>query len=73
MYRCTGIEHKKKYAIKRVKERPSRDCLTWGSIPHADTKPRHYCRCQEVLDDRSLIQLCHILINTNEVVPSQPT
>jgi hypothetical protein len=28
---------------------------TWGSIPYTDTKPRHYCRCQEVLADRSLI------------------
>ena len=28
---------------QRVKERPSRDCSTWGSISHADTKPRHYC------------------------------
>ena len=27
---------------QRLKERPSRDCPTWGSIPHADTKPRHY-------------------------------
>jgi hypothetical protein len=29
---------------QRLKERPSRDCLTWESIPHADTKPRYYCR-----------------------------
>jgi hypothetical protein len=36
-------------------ERPSRDCLTWGSIPYADTKPRLYCGCQEELADRSLI------------------
>jgi hypothetical protein len=32
-----------------------RDCPTWGSIPYTDTKPRHYCGCQEVLADRSLI------------------
>jgi hypothetical protein len=28
---------------QRLKERPSRDCPTWGYIPSADTKPRHYC------------------------------
>ena len=28
---------------------------TWGSIPHADTKPRHYYGCQEVLADSSMI------------------
>jgi len=27
----------------------------WGSIPYTDTKHRHYCRCHEVLADRSLI------------------
>jgi len=26
-----------------------------GSIPYTDTKPRHYCGCQEVLADRNLI------------------
>ena len=55
---------------QRLKERPSRDCPTWGSIPHADTKPRHYCRCQEVLAHSSLIQLppkrlYQILTNTD--------
>jgi hypothetical protein len=42
---------------QRLKEKPSRDCPTWGSIPHADTKPRHYCGCQEALGllDRSWI------------------
>ena len=29
--------------------------LTWASIVFTDTKPRHYCGCQEVLADRSLI------------------
>jgi hypothetical protein len=29
----------------------------WEIIPYADTKPRHYCDCQEVLADRTLIQL----------------
>jgi hypothetical protein len=32
-----------------------RRLLYWGSIPHADIKPRHYCGCQEVLADKSLI------------------
>jgi hypothetical protein len=40
---------------QRLKQRPSRHCPTWISIPHTDTKPRHYCRCQEVLGDKSLI------------------
>jgi hypothetical protein len=38
-----------------LKERPSRDCPTWGSIPCTDSKPRYYCVCQEVLSDKSLI------------------
>jgi hypothetical protein len=33
---------------QRLEKRPSRDCSTWGSIPHADTKPRHYGGCQEM-------------------------
>ena len=28
---------------------------TLGSIPRTVTKPRHYCGCQQVLADRSLI------------------
>jgi hypothetical protein len=36
---------------QRLKERPTKDCPTCGSIPFTDTKPRHYCRCQEVLAD----------------------
>ena len=40
---------------ERLKERPSRICPSCGSIPYIDTKPRHYCRCLEVLADRSLI------------------
>jgi hypothetical protein len=55
---------------QRLKQRPSIDCPTWGSIPHADTKPIHGCRCQEILADKSLIQLsferlCQIRINTD--------
>ena len=42
------------------------------------TKPRHYCRCQEVLADRSLIQLAvserlyQSLTNTEVDAHSQP-
>jgi hypothetical protein len=38
-----------------LKERPSRDCPTWESIPYIVTKHRHYCGCQEVHADRNLI------------------
>jgi hypothetical protein len=42
---------------------------TWGSIPYTVTKPRHYCGCQQMLADRSLIlltpeRLCQCLTNT---------
>jgi hypothetical protein len=40
---------------QKLKERPSRDCPIWGSIPYTVTKPRHYCGCQQELADRSLI------------------
>jgi hypothetical protein len=36
-------------------EGPPRDCPTWRSIPHTVNKSSHYCRCQQVLADRSLI------------------
>jgi hypothetical protein len=54
---------------QRLKERPSRDCPTWGSIPYTVTKRRHYCGCQEVHAERSLIwlsseKLCQSLTNT---------
>ena len=42
---------------QKLKKWPSRDCPTQGSIPSSDTNPRHYCRCQEALADRSLVQL----------------
>jgi hypothetical protein len=61
---------------QRLKERPFRDCPIWGSIPYTDTKPRHYCRCQEMLADRSLIQLLlrgfQSLVNTKADACSQP-
>ena len=40
---------------QRQKKRTSRQYPTWGSTPYTVTKPRHYCGCQEVLADRSLI------------------
>ena len=60
-----------------LKERPFRDCLTWGSIPHTATKPRHYGGCQEVLADGSLIwlfpeRLCQSLTNTEVDALNQP-
>ena len=39
------------------KERPSRDCPTWGFISYTVTKTLHYCGCQEILVERSLIWL----------------
>ena len=60
-----------------LKERPSRDCPTSGSIPYTDTKPGHYWECQEVLADRSLIwlspeRLCQSLTNTEVDACSWP-
>jgi hypothetical protein len=40
---------------QRMKERQSRVCPTWGSIPYTDTKPRHYSCYPEVFADRGLI------------------
>jgi hypothetical protein len=37
-----------------IKGKPSGDSPTWASIPYTNTKLKHCCRCQEVLDDRSL-------------------
>jgi hypothetical protein len=39
----------------KMKERPSRDCPTQGSIPYTTTKPRQYCICQKDFADRTLI------------------
>jgi hypothetical protein len=41
---------------QRLKEKPLRDCPTWGSIPYIATKPGCYCGCWEVLADRSLAE-----------------
>jgi hypothetical protein len=62
---------------QRLKERPSKDYPTWGSIPYTVTKLRYYCGFQEVLADRSLIQLsperlCQSLPNTEADAQSQP-
>ena len=61
---------------QRLKETPPRDSPIWGSIPYTVTKPRHYCGCQEVHADRSLIflspeRLCPSLTNTEENACSQ--
>jgi hypothetical protein len=40
-----------------LKERLSRDCLTWGSIPYIATKPGHYWGFWDVLADGNLICL----------------
>jgi hypothetical protein len=40
-------------SCESLKERPSRDCPTWGSIPY--TKLIYYCGCQQVLADRNPI------------------
>jgi hypothetical protein len=62
---------------QKLKERPSSDCPTWGSIPYTVTKPRHYCGCQQVLTDSSLMQLsperlCQNLKNTEVDAHSHP-
>jgi hypothetical protein len=40
---------------QRLKERPSRDYPTCGSVSYTDTKPRPYCGCQQLIADRSLM------------------
>jgi hypothetical protein len=62
---------------QRLKEMPSRNCPTWGSIPYTVTKPRPYCRCLKVLADRCLIwlspeRLYQSLTNTEVDACSQP-
>jgi hypothetical protein len=63
-----GVETEEK-AIQRLP--------IWGSIPYTVTKPSHYCGCQEVLSERSLIELsperlCQILTSTEVDAHSQP-
>ena len=36
---------------QKLKERPSRDCPTWGSIQYIDSKPIYYCGYQKVYVD----------------------
>ena len=62
---------------QRLKEKPSRDCPTWRSIPYIVTKLRHYYGYQQVLADRSLVQLSpeglyQCLTNKEVDGPSQP-
>jgi len=64
---------------QRLKERPSRDCPTWGSILHAATKPKHtLADAKKYLMIQSLIQLSperryQILTNTDADAQSQPS
>ena len=51
----TSNEIQRYIVEQRLKERPSRDCSTSGSIPYTVTKLRHYSGYQKVLGDRSLI------------------
>ena len=53
---CPKERQGQKMEQKR-KERSSRDHPTQGSIPSADTKPRHYCCCQEAFADKNLVWL----------------
>jgi hypothetical protein len=77
---CPGISLQGKTEANcgaEMKERPSRDCLSWRSIPYTVTKPRHYCGCQEVLADRNLIWLsperfCQSLTNSEVDALSHP-
>jgi hypothetical protein len=54
---------------KRLKEKSSRDCPTLESIPCMDTKPWHYCWCQDLLGDRlawmSSERFCQYLTKTD--------
>jgi hypothetical protein len=61
---------------QRLKERPSRDCPTWRSIPYTDSKSRHYGGCYEVLADRSLMylsleRLCQSLRNKDGMLTAK--
>jgi hypothetical protein len=75
---CSCLKEIQRQRIKqRLKERPSETVPPGESILHADTKLRHYCRFQELLADRSLIELsperlCQILTNTDADAHSQP-
>jgi hypothetical protein len=43
---CSCLKEIRRQSVEqRLKEKPYRDCHTWRSIPHTDTKLRHYCRC----------------------------
>jgi hypothetical protein len=60
-----------------LKERPSRDCPIWGSIPYTATKPRCYCGSREGFADRRLIwlspeRLFQSLTNSEEEASGQP-
>jgi hypothetical protein len=57
---CINMKYNIKYSYiklveQRLKERPSSDCSSWGSILYTVTKTRHHCGYQEVLGDRSCL------------------
>ena len=63
-----GGDTKMRYGAETKGRGAFRDYPTWGSIPCIVTKPRHYCKCQQVLADRSLMWLfpeglCQCLTN----------
>jgi hypothetical protein len=70
------LEGETKYSQEEIQkqsveteEKTNERLPSWGSIPYTGTKPRHYCGCQEVLPDMSLIslspeRLCWSLTNT---------
>ena len=55
--KSTGKQIWRQSVEQRLKERPSRDCPTWGLISYTATKPGHCYGCQEVHTERSLIWL----------------
>ena len=56
--------------MQRLKQRPSKDCSSWGFMPYIVTKSQHYRGCQEMLADRSLLWLSHD-VNTEADAHSQ--
>jgi hypothetical protein len=53
----TWEEIQRQNVEQTLKERLSSDCPTLRSIPFTVTKPRYDCGYQQVIADRSLIQL----------------
>ena len=75
---CSFLEWRTKYPWKellrqilvlRQKERPSRDCPTWGTIPYTTTEPRHYCICLQDFADK--FELLAPILNKQEGYQNQ--